>query len=458
MNARWLRQGLIVAAVIAISTAACTTNPPPPPAGLAPKYPAYPKPDIPAALSVAPDIRALHDVAWQRLQAGDLGGARRDFNAVLRKARDFYPSVTGLGFASLADRDFKAASGRFSSVTAQNDRYLPAWVGKAEAELGAGNDAEAVVALERILTLDPKREGVRGRLDLVKFRQLQALIESGRRAKQAGRLADARRDLDRALALAPNSASIVHELALVEIKAGSLDAAEDYARRVVQFEPADTAGYVTLADVLEARQKYAEAATALTRAGTLDPRPEWRKRAADLRARAYLAAIPEEFRDTPTRPSITRGEVAAYVGIKLGPVLEQAPARPVTVATDVRTHWAAPWILPVTRAGVMTILPNHTFQPTATVRRNELAEIASALIALAAGPRSTDLPKWRAARPRFADVPQTNVFYRSVALAVTAGAMTADADGRFQPTRQATGAELVAAVARLDDLAERAPK
>ena len=456
MSTWWVR--CAIGLIFSVAAAGCATNPPPPPAGLAPKYPAYPTPVVPAELSVAPDVRALHDVAWRRLQAGDLGGARRDFSSVLRKAHDFYPSTTGLGFAALADRDFKSAAARFASAIALNDRYLPAWVGKADAELGAGDESEAVLALERILVLDPRREGVRARLDLVKFRQLQALIESGRRSQQAGRLADARRDLDRALALAPDSAAILRELVLLDVKAGSLDSAETRARRVVQLEPADTAGYIALADILEAREKYTDAAAALTRAGAIDPRPEWKKRAADLRARAFLAAIPEEFRDTASRPAVTRGEVAAYIGIKLGSLIERAPARPATVVTDVRSHWAAPWITPVTRAGVMTVLPNHTFQPSATVRRNELAEIASALIGLAAGGRSAELAKWRAARPRFADVSQTNVYYRSVALAVSAGLLAADAEGRFQPTSPATGRDLVAVVARLADLDEAAPK
>ena len=51
------------------------------------------------------------------------------------------------------------------------------------------------------------------------------------------------------------------------------------------------------------------------------------------------------------------------------------------VITDIRTNWAATWIVTVTRAGVMDPLANHTFQPRAVVRRVDLAQVVSRLLA-----------------------------------------------------------------------------
>jgi hypothetical protein len=101
----------------------------------------------------------------------------------------------------------------------------------------------------------------------------------------------------------------------------------------------------------------------------------------------------------------------------------------------------------------MEISPNHTFQPAATVRRGDHARVVAQLVGLAAAGRP-ELPKWRAARPRFIDVPPSNLFYSSAALAVAAGAMTVDAD-RFEPLRPATGAEVIAAVTRVERLTSR---
>jgi hypothetical protein len=109
----------------------------------------------------------------------------------------------------------------------------------------------------------------------------------------------------------------------------------------------------------------------------------------------------------------------------------------------------------VTRAGIMTVFPNHTFQPATVVRRGDLAATMAALVQLVGAGRAAELAKWRAARPRFGDLPPTNVFYAAAALSTAAGVMTADAAGRFEPTRPATGAELAQAVRRIDTLAGR---
>jgi len=89
------------------------------------------------------------------------------------------------------------------------------------------------------------------------------------------------------------------------------------------------------------------------------------------------------------------------------------------------------------------------------VRRGDLAQVMAQLIALAAPARSTELAGWRAARPSFPDLPQSNVFYQPAALAVTAGVMSPDADGNFRPAQPATGADLTKAVGRIDQLSSR---
>jgi hypothetical protein len=149
---------------------------------------------------------------------------------------------------------------------------------------------------------------------------------------------------------------------------------------------------------------------------------------------------------------VTLGEAAAYIGIHLESLIARAPKRPPEVATDVRTHWAATWIVPITTAGVMSVYPNHTFQPGATIRRSDLAGIAARLVRLAAA-RRAELTRWQAARPKFTDLATSHLAYSSAALAVASGVMAVDADGRFDPTRPVTGKELDAAIRRVDAIA-----
>jgi tetratricopeptide (TPR) repeat protein len=448
-----IRSLMVVAGIAAVS--ACGPRPATPPANVPPKYPAFPTPDIPAALKVTPDVRERQALAWRRLQAGDLRGAQRDFNELLKQQPAFYPAETGLGYAALADRQFKAAVTRFTAAVGRNDRYLPAWLGLSEAEIGMNNDAGAIAALERIVAIDPKRESARTRLELLRFRQLQTLLESARKARQTGRLPEAQSTLERALAMAPGSNLVLRELAIVETARGALDAAEGHARKAVQSDPADAESHAALGAVLKARERYRDAAAAYTKAASIDPRPEWTAEAEALKEKAIDASIPPEFRELPNAATVTRGQLAAFIGIRLEDLVATAPKRPVTVATDIRSHWAANWIVAVTQAGFMDVFANHTFQPGATVSRGELAQAVSQMLRVAASERSSDLAKWRAARPKFADLPTTHLSYAAAALAVSSGAMSIQAGDRFAATRPATGRDVATAVTRVEQISGR---
>lgn len=450
---RWPVARLGVTLAVALS-AGCATRPPPvpPPANVTPRFPGYMTPDVPAGLSAAPAIRDQHLVGWRRLQAGDLRGAEREFTAVLKRSPAFYPAETGLGYARLADRDFRRATARFSAALQHDADYLPALVGLADAQLEEGDDLGAIETMERILRVDPARESVRTRLELLKFRQVQALIESGRRAREANRLEESQSLLERALKMSPQSAVILRELSLVELRRGAHDTAEEHARRATQLDPFDALTHAALGEVLEARGRFVDAAESFARAAAIDT--SYRGRVERLREKVEEAAVPPEFRDLPAAISVTRAQLAAVIGMRLGRLIDQAPKRAPVVATDVRGNWAAPWIVRVTQAGVMEISPNHTFQPAATVRRGDLARVVTQLLALAAAGRP-DFAKWQTARPRFTDLPPSNLFYRPAALAVAAGAMAMVDGDRFQAIRPATGAEVMAAMARIEQIASR---
>lgn len=447
---------MVLAVTIAAAIGACVKkNAPVPLSPAAPGYPQYPMPDVPVALRVAPELRTAHSHAWDVLQSGDPKGAEREFTALLKTTPAFYPGETGLGFALLAEKQYKPAASHFTSALATNDRYVPALQGQANVQLAQGDDTGAIASFERILAIDPKQETARSRLDLLRFRQVQSLIEAGRKARDAGHLEEAQTSFERALTLSPSSAVIFRELAGVETTRGSLDQAEAHARRAVQLDSSDAEAYAALGAILETRGKAREAAAAFTSAAKIDPRPAWKSRADALADKADMASVPAEFRSLGTSPIVTRGQLAALVGIRLEPVLDKVTQRVTAVATDVRGHWAEPWILPVTQTGVMDVYPNHTFQPGSTVLRSDLARVVSQLLTIIGAQRSTDLVKWRTARPVFPDLPASNVYYGSAALAVSAGAMSPLEDNKFSPRTPATGETVTAAITRLQQIAGR---
>lgn len=450
----WSAFAVVCATAVLVSCAPAAAPPVTPSAPSSPRFPAFVEPVVPARLQVAPDVGARHVAAWRMLQSGDTRAAGREFSALLRVSPEFYPADAALGYVRLAERQPEAAVPSFKAAAAANGNYLPAWSGLADAHLALDQDEEAIAALERVVAIDPSREDSRSRLDLLKFRQVPRLISAGLRAREAGDHAEARRVLTRALGYSPTSGVILRELALAELDAGALVDAERHARRAVEVDADDPLAHATLAAVLESAGNLRGAAAAYGRAAALDPRSEWRARADALRERTEAAAVPVEFKLVPTAATVTRAQVAAYTGMRLETILARAPARVSDVATDVRSHWASRWVLPITRAGVMEILPNHTFQPSAVVRRSELAGIVARLLPLVPG-LQTDLTRWRAARPRFADLPATHVAYPAVAVAVASGAMKADTNRRFDPAGPASGPDLVAAIARLEQMGGR---
>jgi tetratricopeptide (TPR) repeat protein len=436
-------------------TAACGPKTPPATRPVLPAAAAYPGLAIPADLNVSDTVRQQHDEAWRKFQTGDARGATREFTDILKTAPAFYPAETGLGYIALDAKQYRAAAAHFAAALRVSGTYMPALDGQVLAQLGAGDDLGAVAAIEALLAADPKREEMRSRLDVLRMRAVEGQLEAANKARSAGKLDEAQAILERAFQASASSGVLARELARVELIRKSLDEAEAHVRRAIELDAGDADALALLGDVLDAEGHAREAADAFTKALALDPQPQWREKRDALEGRAALEALPAEYRAIPSAPSVTRGEVAAMVGIELKAVIDRAPKRATDVITDIRSHWAAAWILPVSQAGVMDVLPNHTFQPNAIVKRADLAHVVSQLLTLIGSRRPADAAAWRNARPVLADVGPTHASYRAIAEAVAAGAMKADETGKFVPARPATGEELTAAVARLRQLAGR---
>jgi len=121
--------------------------------------------------------------------------------------------------------------------------------------------------------------------------------------------------------------------------------------------------------------------------------------------------------------------------------------------TDTREHWAAPWIAEVASAGVMPPFDNHTFQPRTVLRRVDLAQAVSALLALIARTHQS-IQAQLASRPAIADVSPSHLNYRAIAAATSAGVLPLLDGNRFDTERAVSGAEAMAAIDRLRALGE----
>lgn len=443
---------LAVALCLLAFLAACaprTTPPPALPAVLA--YPEFVYPVVPARLAYAPGAEAI-DRGWRYLQTGDLHGAEREFGAALRRNPALFPAAAGAGYVALARRDHDEALEAFDRALAGDASYAPALVGRGQALLGLGRDADALAAYEAAVAADRSLAAtLRSRIEVLRFRGVQGTIEAARRARAAGRLDEARAAYERALAASPDSAFLHRELGEVERRWGNTEEALRHYRRAADLDPGDAAAWTGIGELLEQRGDFAGAERAYRRAAEIEPGRELDARLAAIAEKTREARLPQEFRAIPSAPQITRGDLAALIGIRLEGLLKTVRPRQVVI-TDTRGHWAAPWITEVARAGIMDPFENHTFQPRLRIRRGDLAAATSRILGVLAS-RDPALRKRLAERPKFADMGTGHLSYQAAAASVAAGVLTVSSDSRFQVGRAVTGAEAVEAVERLRELA-----
>lgn len=447
-----MRFSLGACALCVVLAAGCASRVEPPPLPAALAYPDLLFPTVPDRLTRVAGAPAI-ERGWRFLQNNDLRAAEREFESALMASPGLYPAQTGLAYVALARRDHNRALGGFGSALQAAPTYVPALVGQGQALLALGRDTEALTAFEAALAADASLTVVRSRVDVLRFRNLQELIEQARAAAAAGRLEDARAAYARTLDASPDSAFLHRELGMVERRRGATPAALEHFRRAVELDPTDAMSFVQMGELLDAQQDLAGAEAAYRRALAIEPNPDLVKRMAALAERARDARLPAEFRALSGASQITRGELAALVGIRLEPVVRNAPPREV-VATDIRGHWAEVWIAQVARAGVIEPFANHTFQPHTPLRRADLALATSRVVALLATTNPA-LRTYLTARPAVADVSPGHLDYPAVSVAVASGVLPLLDGNRFQVTRPVSGAEALDAVNRLQALASR---
>jgi tetratricopeptide (TPR) repeat protein len=448
---RAAQEALILLLVLSVAGSACAPRTAAVPAPGAPAHPEFVFPAVPQTWRGTADADRL-ERGWRYLQSDHVREAEREFSAAQRRSPGFYPAITGSGYVALARREYNAALTAFDHAIRLAGAYPPALVGRGQTLLGLRRDQEALTAFEAALALDPSLADVRQRIEVLRFRTLQDVIATGRRQAADGRLDEARATYERALEASPDSAFLHRELGVVERRRGHGDAALDHLRKASALDPSDVETFLQLGDTLEQRQDFAGAEAAYRQAAALDPsNPQLGSRMARVAERAREAALPAEFGAIARSNPITRGELAALIGVRLAPVVGQAQEQPIVI-TDARDHWASEWITSVARAGVIPPFPNHTFQPRTQVRRVDLAEVVSQLVTLLAG-RDPKLRSTLAERPGISDVSPAHRSYPDIAVAVASGVLPLLEGQRFDVTRPVTGAEAAEAVERLRALA-----
>jgi tetratricopeptide (TPR) repeat protein len=440
------------ALALVLCFSACAPRPVPAPVVTVPKFPEFTQPPIPPAYANSP-VAATFTRGWAFFQTGDLKAAEREFLVAATAALSFYPAETSLGYLELARKDAKAALPHFDRVLERDQKYVPALVGRGQGLIALNREDEALASFEAALAIDPGLSELRRRVEVLKFRGLEQRIARAREFARQGRTDEALQAYSAAIAGAPDSPFLYREIAAIEKQKGNLDAALADFRKALALDAGDARSLEQIGEILEKRDDLEGAEKAYAGALALEANPAVEKKLEALRDRIALARLPAEYRAIDEAPQITRGDLAALIGIRLAPLLQNEQRREAVLITDARSHWAATWIMNVARAGIMEPFANHTFQPGALVRRTDLAQAAARLLARLAAQHATQAKAWESARLKFSDLSPGHLAYPAASIAVAAGVMKTTPENSFQPARPVTGAEASEAISRLEALA-----
>jgi len=415
-------------------------------------FPDFVRPTVPP--SFANSAAAFSEEhGWAFLQSGDLRNAEREFANALKIAPTFYPAEASLGYVELARKDAKAALSRFDRALEARQNDVGTLIGRGQALVALDRNSDAIAAFEAAVGADPSLTELARRVEVMRFRGAEQNIERARQAAREGRLDESIRLYAAAIASSPDSPFLYREIAAVELRGGQTDQALASFQKAVTLEPSDAASLVQIGTILDSRNDFEGAERAYTAALANGPYPGVEARLEALRARAALARLPAEYRAIDQAAQITRGDLAALIGIRLAPLLQGSRRADAALMTDVRAHWAVTWIMAVARAGVMEPFDNHAFQPRAVVRRTDLAQAIARLLPQAGARTPAKVNEWEAARLRFSDLAATHLAYPAASAAVAAGVLKTAGDSAFQPSRPVTGPEAIEAIGRLEALA-----
>ncbi len=420
-----------------------------------PEYPDFIFPGIPTTYSGGLQLQDQQS-AWAFLQTGDLNTAELRFEELLEVENHFFPAMTGLGWVDFAEGRFQEAADQFRLALDQKKDYVPALVGYGDALYRLNDIVNALQVFRRVVEIQPSLL----RVDrLVAELSLQVMTDRLVRARQSGedgRLTDSEQAYREVIQASPDSAFLYVELARIKQQQNELPEALVVIGQALALDDTSAEAFLLQGDLFESNGELELAVSAYARADAIAPSELTSDALSRTRSALRAVDLPMEYREIVTKVEITRGELAALLGVELRELLSDAGSGVSTpIFTDTRNHWASQWVIEVARAGVMRVDGRYQFEPQRVVRRGDLAEIIAATLLLIAEIDPESGRRWRAARPRFTDLTSGHLNFDSASIAVGADILDLYENDRFLPIRVVSGRDAADVVAKLTDLLER---
>ena len=445
---RRLWPAVVIAWLVSIS---CATRVP---VVTEPEYPDFVFPDIPTMYGGEIKLQDQQN-AWAFLQTGDLSGAKRQFDELLDVELDFFPAVAGLGWVDLAGGHFQNAAAQFRLALDQKEDYVSALVGYGDALYRLDEIPSALESFEYALSIQPALLRVERIVAELSLQVMTDRLVEARQFGVEGRLTESERAYREVIDSSPDSAFLYVELAGIKRQQNELSEARVVIEQALALDDNYAEAFLLRGNLFELDGELESAVAAYARANSIMPTDVTAEALSRARNALRTADLPMEYREIEMKAEITRGELAALLGVGLAELLRDAGSGTSTpIFTDTRNHWASQWVIEVARAGIMQVDGRYQFEPARVIRRGDLAEIAASVLSLIADFQPDLGQRWRAARPRFTDLTADHLNFESASIAVGANVLQLDEDGRFLPTGVVSGREAGDVVSTLTGLFE----
>jgi hypothetical protein len=166
----------------------------------------------------------------------------------------------------------------------------------------------------------------------------------------------------------------------------------------------------------------------------LPPREAWYSLAG--KEMTIPKSLPDELTPLSEVKVLSRGGLAFLMMMELP--IDFFPLEPKeTIVVDISDHWARKEILSAVRLGLMSVFPNHRFDPDQSVTRGEAAQIFYAMLTRQGIAAAVPSP----AGETPTDLPEGHLLLPAVRYVLALGIMRLDSSGRFSVSDPLTGPE-----------------
>ena len=410
---------------------------------------------LPPKLQLENPLRFLDsppDPAFQSVYAnyekGRMQKARTEFEKLLKSSPKHYPAYLAVGYTYLAEGNEELAEQYIHKSLELAPDYAQAHFALAFIHEKRQDYDAALAEMEAVIGINPEYPSAQQSRNLTRLKATEKHLAEGEALADKDP-AEALRHLRVAMELAPDIGETPRKIAQIYLKQNNCSEAIPYLETANEKIAEDPELMLQLADCLLEIQQLDRALILYQKLLVMQPQnQEVKGKMEAIRKQIFVRNLPDEYQQIPTASEISRSQFASYLMVNLD-FLERYTSGETKIIVDTLDHWAHPYILKTVNLGIIDLFPNRSFQPNLAITRLELAKAVSRILEILEVPGNA---QFTVSVP---DVSENNVYYPMIALAISAGVLSLDADGRFHPSRAVSGAEVISIVSQLKILAEK---